>query len=577
MAQIQLYERSVGVPRTTGFQNQNIEPPTDNSMAAVAEIGNTFGRIGEKLQIAQDEQSVSTATLNATLKMSALTTELSKLEGGIAMGSYDTRSQEIYEKVAGGLSAKARNAFNKSWNQLSAKSQINIKSAAVKRWHKKNNADLLSTLKGFTVTAGANGTSKADRQQSIAEGTKAINAAVAAGTLDALEGEKLKQKHVNDVAKAGINSMIRTSPLEDLDDLFNQMASDSITNTLLKEYWNQLDGTEKQALQNKVSVMHERKVNIAEKREKEGVAQTNRKYDRNFASRMKQIILAKRTNNPDAHLPTLIELTDDLSAGRIDSGRFDKLSAALKNEDPAGSDDPYISSVLGEIREAKTEKELRGIIADMEKVLGPKGKLKFKDFEILERRALAAIGNTPETKRANSYSRALKNVLDSTDFLDKILPGAKDRAAFVQLDFEARILDGEDPAFAFAEALDAFRTRGTVKLNSIPRPQFGPAKKLNEWTLDEVEKAREQTKTEFKGKPNIFAAQMLILNALSSYLGARDAAVKAAKDASNPPPLPNQNKTTVTPSAAQGWFKYPGGGGDLTTSERLLKLRGGEN
>ena len=384
MAQIQLYERSVGVPRTTGFQNQNITPPTDNSMAAVAEIGNTFGRIGEKLQLAQDEQSVSTATLNATLKMSDLTTELSKLEGGIAMGSYDTRSQEIYEEVAGGLSTRARNAFNKSWNNLSVKSQINIKSAAVKRWHSKNNADLLSTLKGFTITSGANGSKKVDRDQALAEGGKAIDAAVKAGTLDALAGEKLKQKHTNGVAKAGINSMIRTSPLEDLDSLFDQMASDNITNPLLKEYWAELDGSEKQALQNKVSVMHERKLNIAEKREKQGITNLDRKYDRNFASRMKQIILAKQTSNPDTHLPTLIELTDDLAAGRIDTDRYDKLSAALKNEDPVGSDNPYIGSILGEIRGAKTEEELRGIITGMEKELGPKGKLKFSDFQILE-------------------------------------------------------------------------------------------------------------------------------------------------------------------------------------------------
>ena len=531
MAQIQLYERSVGVPRTTGFQNQNITPPTDNSMAAVAEIGNTFGRIGEKLQLAQDEQSVSTATLNATLKMSDLTTELSKLEGGIAMGSYDTRSQEIYEEVAGGLSTRARNAFNKSWNNLSVKSQINIKSAAVKRWHSKNNADLLSTLKGFTITAGANGSKKVDRDQALAEGGKAIDAAVRAGTLDALAGEKLRQKHTNEVAKAGINSMIRTSPLEDLDILFDQMASDNITNPLLKEYWAELDGSEKQALQNKVSVMHERKLNIAEKREKQGITNLDRKYDRKFASRMKQIILAKQTSNLDTHLPTLIELTDDLAAGLIDTDRYDKLSAALKNEDPVGSDNPYIGSILGEIRGAKTEEELRGIINEMEKELGPKGKLKFSDFQILEQRALAAIGNSPETKRANSYSKALTKVLASTDFLDKVLPGAKDRAAFVQIDFEARIADGEDPATAFTEALEAFRTRGTVKLNSIPRPQFGPAKRLNEWTLDEVETARNRTKTEFKGKANTLATQMLILNALSSYLGARDAAAKEAKEA----------------------------------------------
>jgi hypothetical protein len=143
---------------------------------------------------------------------------------------------------------------------------------------------------------------------------------------------------------------------------------------------------------------------------------------------------------------------------------------------------------------------------------------------------LAAIGNSPETKRANSYSKALTKVLASTDFLDKVLPGAKDRAAFVQIDFEARIADGEDPAVAFTEALEAFRTRGTVKLNSIPRPQFGPAKRLNEWTLEEVEEARTETITKFRGKANTLATQMLILNSISSYLGAHKKAVEEASE-----------------------------------------------
>jgi len=65
--------------------------------------------------------------------------------------------------------------------------------------------------------------------------------------------------------------------------------------------------------------------------------------------------------------------------------------------------------------------------------------------------------------------------------------------------------------------------------------------------LDEVETARERTKTEFKGKANTLATQMLILNALSSYLGAKAAAEKEAKDSDS----------------------------DLTNAEKLKKLRQG--
>jgi len=205
---------------------------------------------------------------------------------------------------------------------------------------------------------------------------------------------------------------------------------------------------------------------------------------------------------------------------------------------------------LSKIRGAANEVVVKKIIEDMDGQLGARGKLTFGDYQILEQRALAQIAKTPTAKRANVYSNALDKILASTDFLDRVLPGAKERGAFVRMDFEARIADGEDPTDAFTAALDAFHTRGTVKLNAIAKPQFGPAKKLNDWTLEDVEDAREKTKAKFKGKANTMAVQLLVLNSLASYLAAKENAVSKALE---------EDKD----------------GGTL--QQRLKKLQGGEN
>jgi hypothetical protein len=293
-----------------------------------------------------------------------------------------------------------------------------------------------------------------------------------------------------------------------------------------------LNEKEKLAFQKKVMSTTEIQLNIIDKQDVKNLAALNRKYGRNFAKRMREIQLAKQDSDNN-EMPPVIDLLDDYSEGRINYKQWIALSAALVSSDPAGSSQPYITDIMGRIRIAPNEAAIKTIIEEMEGTTGPKGKLRFEHFKILEQRAQAQINKTPVAKRSNIYSKALDKILASTDFMDSVIPGVKERGARVRIDFEGRLADGAndpnfDPADAFTEALEAFRTRGTININAIPRPQFGPAKKLNDWTLKEVNDAIAETKIKFKGKANTLTSQLDILISLSAYLGAKEKSIDDA-------------------------------------------------
>jgi len=534
MAQIKTYQQRQGLPTQTGVQLQ-VSQAQSNVGTSLFELGTQFGQIGDRLDLAQDNRDISTSTLNATVKLQDLETELSTADPRIARGSYQGRADQIFQEASGGLSGRALDKFTQNFNQLSIKSRFAVKSASVTRHRQQLEGGLETTLAGLVRAAGNSQMlpfrlrgAQIAKGDLIKTGLADIDAMVDQGVIKADWAARRKLKFLKNVAGAGVSSKLRKSSLKDLIELGTEMSTDSITDPEVADYWKQLNEKERLAFQKKVMSTTEIQLNIIDKQEVKRVAGLQRKYDRNYGVHMNKILLAHE--NPDNNeMPTRIEITEALANDEIGATEYNKLKAALVNSDPAGSDDNYIKDILARIRNAPDKAAITKLIKEMEGQTGAKGKLRFEDFKYLALSAETQIPKTPAAKRANLYGVALEKVLTSSSFLDQILPGAKERAAYVRMGFYAQIAEGADPVDAFTDALDAFKTRGTVYLNSIPRPQFGPSKKLNDWNLDDVEKAREETKTKFKGKAHTLAIQLLTLNSLAAYLAAKAKSIGDAK------------------------------------------------
>lgn len=547
------YLRQSGLPKTTGVRSLPNVQISDSINQAITQGSQVGAAIGGKLLEAQAESEVSTATTNAQLKLSQLETKLSTMDGLAANEAFAGEKERIYNEASSIItSKKGRQTFNKAWNVVSTKSQISVQAAGTKRKYQQLEGNLLSNLDNLRRGLGPKGKNPIERSLADTTGRAMIDRAVKSNVITAPQGEKLYLKLRGGLAKSGLNEIIRESKLEDLDALADSMSADSFVSKDTKRMWDDLDDTEKLAMQSKVRTAYERHVNTLEKREVQGVAKIKRSQAVSFSGSMKKIIASRRLTVGQSGLPapTKSELLDDLAAGRINEVQYGKLEAALDNRDPVGNTDDAVKGFIGKIRDAQDADEIKDVIVEMEDAIGPSGSITFDDFEKLERRALAAKPNTPGERRITAYSKALDKVLASTDFLDKILPGSKARVGFVQLDFEARIADGQDPEEAFTAAIESFNTRQRVILNSIPRPEFGHSKPLSEWQIEHVEESLATTKYKLKGSPNTLATQLLILNSIRAYIEQRDAGMAAG--------------------AANG-------GTGATNKEKLDKLRGAPN
>ena len=530
MAQIRMYQQTQGIPSTTGTPNLPAVPVQDHIGESLFSLGSQFSKIGENLQLAQDNREVTSSTLSATIKLNDLQSELSKVDGALAISQFQSRSDGIFNEISEGMNTRTQDAFAKNFQRLSAKSQIAIKSAGVVRWRENLEGGMEQGLAGLVRLAGNAEILDDDGSMSIVDilktGEQNIDKMVESGVIAADVGSRRKLKFRKNVAGAGVNSRIRSAPMKDLGNLVEEMRNDEIADPEIKNYWDQMNETEKLSFQTRVLRTYETQLNIFDKNEKKKDAALKLKYSQNFRDTMKDIILAK--HNPENNeMPTKVSILEALHNKQIGWEDYQKLTAELINADPPESNPDYIKDVRQRLRNAPNKEVIEEIIVEMEGKLGSRGDLTETDFRVLEQRAEQAKTRTPAVKRANVYSNALDNIVAKGDFLDTILgSSAKQRAQFVVINFEALLASGTDPAEAFITSLEAFNTRGRIELNAIPKPQFGPDKQLSEWTLEDVENSRERLKVEYKGKADLLASQTLILNSLASYLAA-DAKAKA--------------------------------------------------
>ena len=525
MPVIPTFQRQQQAPQSTGVAGLPNVQRTNLLNQAISAGGAQLEAVGTEVIKAQADSELSTADVGAQLKLAALEAELATEDGLMSIVGFETKSQAIYNDLVGTIMTKdARVAFDNRWKTLKATSQIRSKAAGLKRKLEGLRGDLTVNIDSLARGVDHNGGGAVSRSAAKEAAETAINAAVKGKVITPDAGAKLKIKFGKTMAQGAFDNLMRGMSIEDLDKLDDRMTANKFDNSELEDLWGLLDGKEKGVIQRHVRTAQEKRLNIAEKEERHFVARLKRNQAKAYAGFMKRIIAGRR-DAKGANPPTKTQLLDAVETLSISSKDFELLEKALDDTDPIQDDPDVVKGFLSKIRGAKNKVELEAVITSAENSIGKNGTISFETFEKIEGRARAAMDNTPLQKRIKIYGNALKRTLGATDFLDKILPGVKDRAAAVELDFEARVLDGVDPAEAFEDALESFRTRGKISLNSIPRPKFGPDKPLNQWTLEEVESARFDTKTHFSGKANTLATQLLILSSLSSYLKqAEDAA-----------------------------------------------------
>ena len=570
MAELPTFISTARAPSTTGVGSLDYVPTQNFMGKQLQQLGGMGQKIADNIFQVENEQALSHSTLNAKIKLNGLRTELSKMkEPRQALDISESRIQKIYAESSEGLSDVALDSFNKTFNMLRAETSINIQKDYVNSVTDKAKANLRVGLsyysKMFNSKAG-----KLENQPAYQNATNDINSLVKSGFLSVEEGTKKLLDWKEKFVKTGIDQLIRETHTDDLDDLVGYMSSNSFPrkkvgengrdiNEAIRSFWGQLDDTEKLKLQKEVVTMHESQLNIIDKSKNRLIAATKRNQATETAKLKKLIIQQKQ---PDAIVEDVTEsvLLEKLEENKISYKQYFDLSADLIDKDPVADDYDAVRGLLSKIRIAETPNDLRDIIAEAENMLGSKGQLTFKTFQAIEEKAKAAMSNAPSEKRKAQYSKALNRIVSSADWLDKILPGAKDRAALIVLDFEARINgeNPEDPADAFRNALDAFRTRGRVELNAIPKPQFGPTdesgegmKPLGEWTLNDVLISKVQTRSKFRGKPSVLATQMIILNALQQYVRQNEAdkeppkTPKAPEQDSRAKPTPESRDKTL--------------------------------
>ena len=217
MPRIQLFERQQSVPSQVGGEISVTPPQSAGRFQAMQQVTNQFQSIGTKLQTAQDNRNLSSGTLAATLAFNDLETKLSKVDPQQALFDFNVEADKIFEDVfatTGFTSNASRDAFEAKFNQLRASSQIKIQGEGLKRWNQKLEGDLDLDLDALVKAAGT--TSGPKRLLAIQHGEDAIDKMVASNVIAADVGARRKLKFRKEIAEAGVNEIIRTAPLADL-------------------------------------------------------------------------------------------------------------------------------------------------------------------------------------------------------------------------------------------------------------------------------------------------------------------------------------------------------------------------
>lgn len=209
------------------------------------------------------------------------------------------------------------------------------------------------------------------------------------------------------------------------------------------------------------------------------------------------------------------QVNDLLADNKIRFEQHQRLIALLNQSgNPAVTDGLYLSAIRKEMRAVANDdagdkrKRLNDIAAKAAKQIGLK--ISQDDYLRVENRIPQLLAQTPEARQANIYSKVIAQFADANDILSKILPGAKQKAALIEAQFEAMVEDGMLPREAFNIAITSLVENEKVNLRQIPKFLNGTNKKpFEQWTIEDVDAQVTETNTKFKGKASTWAFERL--------------------------------------------------------------------
>ena len=231
------------------------------------------------------------------------------------------------------------------------------------------------------------------------------------------------------------------------------------------------------------------------------------------------------------------QVNDLLADNKIRFEQHQRLIALLNQSgNPAVTDGLYLNAIRKEMRAVANDdagdkrKRLYDIAAKAAKQIGLK--ISQDDYLRVENRIPQLLAQTPEARQANIYSKVIAQFADANDILSKILPGAKQKAALIEAQFEAMVEDGMLPREAFNIAITSLVENEKVNLRQIPKFLNGTNKKpFEQWTIEDVDAQVTETNTKFKGKASTWAFERLKIKMLRMYIENKSKAQDAAKSA----------------------------------------------
>ena len=247
MAELPTFISSAKTPSTTGFGSPRFVKNIDPMGEALQTVGNTANEIAADMYKTRNAQAVNEAKLGSTLKLDALTTELSKMDPAEAMAVAPGRIQEIYSKQTEGMNEASLKVFNQTFTTLNAQAQTNINASAIKNHNDQQQANLTIMLDSLkkTVTPIKNPLSVG---MSLKTANDAISEAIAGRNITREEGVKMFIKFRKEAAEEGVQKWINSQTSSTLMDAYDQMDKSKISNQAIQFLWNELDEDKKNSL-----------------------------------------------------------------------------------------------------------------------------------------------------------------------------------------------------------------------------------------------------------------------------------------------------------------------------------------
>jgi len=313
MAKIPTYTSRAGAVSTSGIARASGIPYRDFGAQSLIDAGKQIGVIADKITQAAEDDAVGQATLNASLKLNDLQTELQTMDPMAAMAEYDDRAAAILDEAGSGLSMNASARFKKSMQRNFIAGKIAVQKDGITRGRQKLEANLVSRMAGLASSAQATDNDTI-YQQRADEARQAIDEAIANRVIAADVGERYYQKYLNDADSARASFDMQADP-----DAFVQ-------NIASAKYLPNLTGEQRARLQKQGNETLERRARTAETKRKAEerkvikaadtalkVINAGGSYD-SVAQDLDSDMIRMNIQNPD-EAERIIKLTQDAVAG----------------------------------------------------------------------------------------------------------------------------------------------------------------------------------------------------------------------------------------------------------------------